>query len=139
MKAMKGVFDRSILPSLVAAALLGLAAVIAPVWLLPLKPYPAPLFPVIRTGWEGLSALTLIFLFSSGVLLGWFGRSHPFLLGVATVALLPCAALAEMLVSPTSHRLWPFEFMLYGLISLVAVLGAFVGRLARKRFCRRAI
>jgi len=120
----------------VIAALLGIASVILPVWLLSLKPYPAPLFPLIRTGVEGMSALTLVFLLISGVLLGVFGRGHPILLGLATLGLLPCAALAEMVASPTSHSMWPFEFAIYGLLSLIAVLGAFVGRLVKMRFCK---
>jgi integral membrane sensor domain MASE1 len=123
----------SVLISLGCAALLGLASVILPVWILSLQPYTAPLFPLLRTGVEGISYLTILFLFVSGLLLGFVGAGHPLLLGFATMILLPCLAIAEMLASPTSHTLWPLEFALYGLISLCAAFGAFLGRYLRKR------
>jgi hypothetical protein len=122
--------------SFVCAAFLGVSAVILPVWLLRLQPYPASLFPLIRTGVEGMSYLSLIFLFVSGLLLGFLGRGHPFLLGLATSALLPLFAIAEMLVSPTSHNLWPLEFAIYGFVSLSAVFGAYIGRFVQRRIRR---
>jgi hypothetical protein len=114
-----------------AASLLGLVAVLAPVWVLDLRRYAAPLFPLLRSGVEGMSLLTLVFLFCAGFLVGCFGVGHPFLLGIATVALLPILAIAEMSVSSTTHNLWPLEFIIYGVISLCAVAGAFIGRFAR--------
>jgi hypothetical protein len=48
-------FSSSVLLSFVCAALLGIAAVILPVWLLSLRPYSSPLFPLVRTGVEGMS------------------------------------------------------------------------------------
>jgi hypothetical protein len=123
----------SVLISLGCAALLGLASVILPVWILSPQPYTAPLFPLIRTGVEGMSYLTILFLFVSGLLLGFVGAGHPLLLGLASMILFPCLAIAEMVVSPTSHNLWPLEFALYGLISLCAVFGAFLGRFLQKR------
>src|SRR2546423_14080263 len=93
--------------SFVAASLLGVGAFIAPIPILPPRPYSAPLFPLLRTSVEGMSILTIVFLFCAGFLVGCFGRGHPFLLGIATVVLLPIAAIAEMIVAPTSHNLWP--------------------------------
>jgi integral membrane sensor domain MASE1 len=129
-------FSPSVLLSFVCAAFLGVGAVILPVWLLSLRPYPAPLFPQIRSGVEGMSYLTFVFLFVSGLLLGLLGKGHPFLLGLATLALLPLLAIAEMVVSPTSHNLWPLEFAIYGFISLSAILGAYIGRFIQKRVRR---
>jgi len=80
-----------------------------------------------------MSSLTFVFLFVSGLLLGLLGRGNPFLLGLATLALLPLLAIAEMVASPTSHNLWPLEFAIYGFISLIAVLGAYIGRYVQKR------
>jgi hypothetical protein len=112
------------------AALLGLLAIVAPVWILDLRRYSAPLFPLIRSGVEGMSLLTLVFLFCAGFLTGCFGVGHPLLLGIATVALLPILAIAEMSVLSTTHNLWPLEFIIYSVISLCAVAGAFTGRFA---------
>jgi hypothetical protein len=57
---------------------------------------------------------------------------HPFLLGIATVALLPILAIAEMSVSSATHNLWPLEFIIYGVISLCAFAGAITGRFAMR-------
>lgn len=118
--------------SFVAASLLGIAAFIAPIPILHPRPYPAPLFPLLRTSVEGMSILTIVFLFCSGFLVGCFGRGHPFFLGIATVALLPIAAIAEMIVSSTSHNLWPLEFAIYGFVSLSSVAGAFLGSFTQR-------
>ena len=109
---------------------------VLPVWFLALRPYEAPLFPLVRAGVEGLSSLTLQLLFVSGLLVGSLGRGHPFFLGLATMALLPLLAIAEMVVSPTSHNLWPLEFMMYGVVSLSAVLGAYAGRYVQRKLRR---
>ena len=118
--------------SFAATSLLGLLAIVVPVWVLDLRRYTAPLFPLIRSGVEGMSLLTLVFLFCAGFLVGCFGVGHPLLLGIATVALLPILAIAEMSVSSTTHNLWPLEFIIYGAISLCAVAGAFAGRFAKR-------
>jgi len=39
----------------------------------------------------------------------------------------PIVATYEMSISPTSHNLWPFEFLLYGLFSIPAIVGSFIG------------
>ena len=122
------------LPVTVAvAALLGLIAIVAPVWILNLRRYSAPLFPLLRSGVEGMSLLTLVFLFCAGFLVGCFGRGHPLLLGLATLSLLPIFAIAEIMVSSTSHNLWPLEFAIYGFVSLSAIVGAFLGRFMHRR------
>ena len=114
--------------SFASAALLGVGSVILPVWTLSPRLYGAPLFPLIRTGIEGMSYLAFVFLIVSGILLGLLGKGHPFLLGLATMASFPLLAIVEMVASPTSHNLWPIEFATYCFVSLSAVFGAFVGR-----------
>jgi len=118
--------------SFAATSLLGLLAIVVPVWVLDLRRYTAPLFPLIRSGVEGISLLTLVFLFCAGFLVRCFGVGHPILIGIATVALLPILAIAEMSISSTTHNLWPLEFIIYGAISLCAVAGAFAGRFAKR-------
>ena len=118
--------------SFVIASLLGVVAFIAPVPILHLRHYSAPLFPLLRTAVEGMSFLTILFLFCAGFLIGCFGRGHPFLIGLATVSLLPIFTIAEMMVSSTSHNLWPLEFAIYGFVSLSAVAGAFLGRFTQR-------
>jgi hypothetical protein len=119
--------------SIIAAVALGLISIIAPVFVLSRTHYDAPLFPLVRSGIEGMSSLTFAFLLVSGVLLGIAFPRHPLLLGICTMAAFPLLAIAEISVSPTSHNLWPFEFVIYGLVSLIAVLGAFIGRFIYRR------
>lgn len=126
--------DRSVTLSFIGAALLGLASITLPVWVGDLRRHEAPLFPVVRSGIEGMSFLTVLLLLASGLLLGMFAKGRPAWLGLATVALLPVITFAEIIASPTSHNLWPIEFVFYAIASLPAVAGAFAGRWAANRF-----
>ncbi len=49
------------------------------------------------------------------------------------MAAFPFFIFAEIFVRPTSHNLWPFEFLLYAFIGLIAVAGAFIGKYIRSR------
>ena len=122
---------------------LGLASVWLPVVILKLPPHPqGGLFPFIFAGVEGMSLLTLILLFASGIMLGLSFSIHPLdplVFGIATMAALPALAFAEMVQNPYSHNLWPFEFAIYGFVSLFAVGGAYAGRALRQAADRRGI
>jgi hypothetical protein len=112
----------------IGAAALGLVAVVAPVFVLSRTEYPAPLFPWVRSGIEGFSLLSAFLLFASGVLLGFRIPKYPLFFGMCTMAAFPLIVFAEMAIDSKSHNLWPFEFLFYGVISLVAVAGAYVGK-----------
>lgn len=118
----------------IAAAALGVLSVVAPVFILSRREYAAPLFPWVRSGIEGFSLLSAVLLFSSGVLLGFRTSKHPVIFGMCTMAAFPLLALAEMVADSKSHNLWPLEFLIYGVISLVAVAGAYVGKHMRSQF-----
>ena len=117
------------------AAVVGLACVIAPPFLLPggiQGTYTAPLFPTLVTAWENLAfGPTMLSLFVLGIVLGAFQPKFWWLGGAAPLALLPAAAILEMVVSPTSHNLWPIEFALYAFVGLSSFLGAFFGSRVR--------
>lgn len=110
------------------AMLFGLLSFCFPVWLFRMPLSPAPLFPVLVTGVEDMSWLTFLLLFTSGVVLGFTGIRHALLLGLGTVFPLMAATIVEIIVSPTSHNLWPIELVMYLLISLIAAVGIIVGR-----------
>lgn len=118
----------------IAAAALGLVSVIAPVFILSRRECAAPLFPWVRSGIEGFSFLAAILLFSSGVLIGLRTPKRPLIVGMCTMAAFPLLAFAEMVADSKSHNLWPFEFLIYAVISLVAVAGAYVGKYMRSQF-----
>jgi hypothetical protein len=114
----------------------GLLAVVFPTWVLPLKQYESVLFPTIRTGIEGMGYLTWILLLLGGAVLG-FAFRRPVLTGIATMIPFPVLAMAEMIVDPTSHKLWPIEFVIYAAVSLLAVVGGvggyWIGKALRSR------
>lgn len=118
----------------VIAPLLGLSAMVLPVLLRAGGPlYDAPLFPLLRTAVERIGLAALILLCTTGVVLGLVSAAPALLLGLAAVSLLPLAAIAEMIKDPTSHNLFPIEFMMYALYGLVVTGGAVVVRRLRRR------
>lgn len=120
---------------------LGLASVCLPVVILKLPPPPqGGLFPFIFAGVEGMSLLTLILLFASGIILGLIFCSHtlhPLVFGFATMTAFPVLAIVEMAQDPFTHNLLPIEFVVYGFVSLFAVGGAYAGYTLRQIARRR--
>lgn len=104
----------------------------------PAGSYDAPLFPLLRTAIETIGLEQLGLLLLAGVLLGFVTQKRMWLLGLAAIAPLPVAAVLEMLVDPSSHNLFPFEFLLYGLYSLIVVAGLVAARMIRRAVRSRA-
>jgi hypothetical protein len=111
-----------ILAGAAIAVLIGLLAVLVPAFLLPMKPYESPVFPVVRTAIEGITPFTYVGLFIGGLVLGWF-FPYGAALGLLTMTPFYASAITEMIVDPHSHKLWPLEFVIYLALSLLAVLG----------------
>ena len=120
--------------ALLLAPIVGLLAFVVPVFILSPKQYDSPLFPLVRTGIEGASSLTYILLFLGALGLGTAFKVTPWLLGVCCMAGFPLLAFAEMLYDPSSHTLWPIEFLIYAGTSLVSIAGAFGGDTLRELF-----
>ena len=115
----------------IVAAVLGFLSITLPPYIIPgkkLVAYEAPLFPFIRTAIENLSiSPTAGLLVFSGGVIGYLKPQKWRLLGFSTIVLFPIASIAELIVDPTSHNLWPLEFFIYGMLSIPAILGALVG------------
>jgi hypothetical protein len=92
----------------------------------------AGLFPAFTQGIEALNIVTLLLLLAIGFALGRLSLWNPVMLGLATVAPLPFIAMLEIKLDPTSHNLWPFEVILYSLLAVIPVVGAFIGWGVRK-------
>jgi hypothetical protein len=118
-------------------ALAGLGCIMAPPYLLPggiRRTYEAPLFPALRTAWENLAFLpTMLLLFILGMGLGAALPKSWRSVGISPVLLLPVAAILEMFADPTSHNLWPIEFVFYGFVGLASLAGALAGSLLKRR------
>ena len=81
---------------------------------------------------EHISVATLGLLFLSGIFLGGaFSGKASWVASFLVFAAMPIVIFAEGIVDPTSHNLFPFELIMYGALSLIALLGAGVGTLAR--------
>ena len=131
-------------------AVLGIISIIIPpLFIVDVRIFKSPLFPMVRTGIEGASLWTLLFLFLSGIFLGII---HPkrekhygvflgliyskreILWGISTMSLLPILAFIEMSISPTSHNLWPIEFVMHGFMTIPGIIGAYTGAFVRRKF-----
>jgi hypothetical protein len=115
------------------APVLGLLAMVIPVLVWPpAKHHDAPLFPLIRDAVEGFGLPQLLLLPAAGVVLGLVSASRAWLLGAAAIALLPLAAVAEMIKDPSSHNLFPIEFAFYAFYGLLVSGGVFAIRRVRR-------
>lgn len=112
---------------LIAVSILGIASIIIPVYILgdSLKQYDSPLFPILRTGLEGFSLYSLLFLFLSGFIVKLFSAIPCWKIGFMSMALFPLAAICEMIVDLSSHNLLPIEFIFYGFYTIPALIGAY--------------
>jgi hypothetical protein len=89
---------------------------------------------------EKASGLTFLLLFAVGLLGGVINvGTGAFKFGLLMVALLPAFALLQIVQDPTSHNLWPIEFIIYFLTALIPAAGVLLGRsiapvISRKRY-----
>jgi hypothetical protein len=51
---------------------------------------------------------------------------------MAVMAAMPVVIVADVLVDPTSHNLFPFELVIYGVLSVLALVGALVAAKVRR-------
>jgi hypothetical protein len=118
---------------LVAVSILGIASIIVPVYILgdSLKQYDSPLFPILRTGLEGFSLYSLLFLFLSGFIIKLFSAIPSWKIGLMSMALFPLATICEMIADSSSHNMLPFEFIFYGFYTIPAIIGAYTSQVIK--------
>ncbi len=89
---------------------------------------------IVRYIWESqVPVPTVILLLAAGALLGFLSVRLWWLLGPLTMSVFPVVAVIDMMVWPTSHNLWPFEFIIYGLFCIPGLVGAFIGSRVGRR------
>ena len=87
---------------------------------------------------DGMQTATLLLLPLIGLVAGALAPRIGWMAACATLAAFPALAVVEMVRDPTSHNLWPFEFLVYGVLTLLAVAPAFaIGWLRRRRAAPR--
>ena len=119
--------------TLIVISILGMLSITLPIFILEdLKSYDSPLFPLIRTGIEGVSKFSLFFLFLSGFMIKFFSDLSSWKIGLASMVLFPLAAFLEMAVDSSSHNMFPVEFISYAIYTLPAVLGASISQIIKK-------
>jgi len=114
----------------ICAAVLGLFSIIIPPLLdTGIKHYGGSslFFGLISTGIENLSSAGLVFLFLSGILLGYLAPKFPWLWGIGTMSLFPVIAFIEGMMNPSTHNLFPIEIIVYGVTMIPGIAGAYVG------------
>jgi hypothetical protein len=111
------------------ASILGVISIVLPTFFLPdLKQYDSPLFPLIRTGIEGISIWSFGLLLLSGFGVKLLSRLSGWKIGLTTMALFPIMAIFEMIVDSSSHNMFPIEFIFYALYSVPAIIGAYIAQ-----------
>lgn len=111
------------------ASILGVISIVLPTFFLPvLKQYDSPLFPLIRTGIEGISIWSFGLLLLSGFGVKLFSKLSGWKIGLTTMALFPIMAIFEMIVDSSSHNMFPIEFIFYALYSVPAIIGAYLAQ-----------
>ena len=121
------------LPSVLAAAVLGCAALVLPVYLDPTVPeVRAEFLPIVAATAEHMKFYSLGLLAVIGLVLGLVTRTPVLLLGFATVLVLPIWSVVDVAIGSKGHNLLGIEWWLYVSYGLYGVLGAFIGRMCRR-------
>lgn len=124
----KGAWFRGVFPAILLSAGLGLVAVVTPAFFMTTAPsHRSPLFRLVHVAVEGFGLAAVFGLFADGLITRLAFRAPFWLIGLSSMAAFPIMAIAEMLIDPRSHSLFPVEFFFYAAECLFATLGAIVG------------
>ena len=124
-----GRFKRQVLVTAIIAAVAGYLAVWLP-WHLAGSP---------RNMVDGMQLISLLYLVLVGFGCGLAVPHRFWVAGLASMALFPVMAIVGVIRDPTSHNLLGMEFVMYGFLTLPAILGGALGKMIRSLLarCRR--
>jgi hypothetical protein len=144
--------SRTVSPRFIAwcviAAMGGLFSLVLPPYLtkggVPQAAYGWPLIPWFALAWANVRmTASMASFFVLGLALGAAQPRRWWLLGlmamVVSPVLLTVNILHDWIHDPTSHNLFPFEFLIYVFICLPTLVGAFIGFLFRRLLQKRAV
>ena len=114
------------------AALLGTVAIFGPT-LMTTNVFQKGLFNTLYEAIGTLFSMGILLLILTGIIIGCFFRAPFWAIGLASVAILPLwslidAVYAERILNLDRHNLLPFEWLIYLLFSLPAMVGALLGQ-----------
>jgi len=81
---------------------------------------------------DGMRPISLLYLVLVGLGCGLAVPHRFWVAGLASMALFPVMAILGAVRNPTSHNLLGLEFVIYGFLTLPAILGGALGKLIRK-------
>jgi hypothetical protein len=82
---------------------------------------------------KGIHSGAMVLLFAGGLLWGFVLRwPYSLCATILQVGGIYAVSVFEMCKDPTSHNLWPLEFLLYAVVDLIGVLGLLVAWLLKK-------
>jgi len=97
--------------------------------------YPGSLLVLVRNSVKALSIAHLLFLFVGGALCGLvFEFPYSLFASVSLVGSLPAFTLVGIMKDPTSHNLWPFELIIYMLLSIIPAGGMMLAEKIKRLF-----
>jgi hypothetical protein len=124
----------------IAVSILGMLSIVLPIFILDnLKPYESPLFPLIRTGVEGISRYSFFLLFLAGFFVKIFSELPSWKIGLASMLLFPLAAICEIIAESSSHPMFAFEIILYSIISVPSIIGAYASQALKSILLKKKV
>lgn len=89
--------------------------------------YHSPLFPFVTTAIKNSSfIITSACLFVTFAVIGYLRKTW-LVLGFSSILIFPLITISEILNTPSSHNLWPFELLFYLSLMIFSLVGAFTG------------
>ena len=89
--------------------------------------------------YPGVGRLEFVYPFVAGLVIGAFGRGPVWIVGPATVLVLPVGMLVGAVTGGTGLNLWPIALVFYGIFAAIALGGAAVGRWMARRWKNRSV
>lgn len=134
-KKIKNIMKTNVFWFYFLASILGVISIVLPTFFLTdLKHYDSPLFPLIRTGIEGISIWSFGILLLSGFGVKLLSNLSGWKIGLTTMAIFPIMAISEIFVDSSSHSMFPIEFIFYAAYTVPAIIGAYIAQGIQKVF-----
>ncbi len=89
--------------------------------------------------YPGVGFLEFVDPFVAGLVIGAFGRGPVWIVGPATMLVLPFGMLVDAVKGGTGLNLWPIALAYCGILAAIALGGAAVGRWTARRWRSRSV